>query len=180
MKNYLFLAPGFEEIEAVAPIDILRRAGVEVITVAVTSDNTKTVKGAHNIPVEADIHINELTDDTLSRWMILPGGMPGADNLHKSARVNTMLRQARRLAAICAAPAMVLGRAGLLRGHRATCYPGFEVHCLGAKMTGRPVEVSGNIITSKGPGFAVEFALAIVREECGAQVAEQVASGMLL
>lgn len=183
--SYLFLAPGFEEIEALATVDILRRAEIDVRTVAVTSGSSAEVTGAHNITVKADTTISqvELTDDV--QWLICPGGMPGATNLANSPRLCDMLRQhnARqgKIAAICAAPAVVLAPLGILAGHRATCYPGFEpIVDTEAEMTGRPVEISGNVVTSSGPANTFAFALAIVTQTTGAKKAGAVAQAMLL
>ncbi len=180
-RTYIFLAPGFEEIEAVAPIDILRRAGMEVITVAVTVDGSEAVEGAHGVPYVADMHIDDLPADLPSRWLVLPGGMPGAENLYASERLRSLLLNAPGgIAAICASPAVVLGQMGLLKQRKATCYPGFEELCTEADMTGAPVVITPELITAKGPAFAFDFALAIVAATRGNDAAEQVARGMLL
>lgn len=180
-KSYIFLAPGFEEIEAVAPIDILRRAGMDVAVVAVTDDGSEAVEGAHGLPIVADIHINDLPDTVSARWLILPGGMPGASNLAASSKLCGLVRSADQgIAAICASPAVVLAPLGLLDGRSATCYPGFEEQCTGAEMTGAPVVAEQGLITAKGPGFAMDFALAIVRQTLGDDAAESTARAMLL
>lgn len=180
-KSYLFLAPGFEEIEAIAPIDILRRAGLDIAIVAVTDDGSEAVEGCHGIAVAADIHIDDLPEDAAAQWLILPGGMPGATNLAANGKLARMLHStAGSVAAICASPAVVLAPLGLLNGRSATCYPGFEEQCPGAEMTGAPVVVADNLITAKGPGFAVDFALAIVRQTLGDDAAENVARAMLI
>lgn len=183
--SYLFLAPGFEETEALATVDTLRRAEINVQTVAVTSGPSTEVTGAHGITVKADTGIDsiELTDNVL--WLICPGGMPGATNLAKSAKLCKMLKAHNdrhgKIAAICASPAVVLSPLGILAGHRATCYPGFEsIVSTETEMTGRPVEVSGNVITSSGPANTFAFALAIVTETDGADKAGTVAQAMLL
>lgn len=179
--TYVFLAPGFEEIEAVAPIDILRRAGMEVVTVAVTADGSEAVEGAHGVPYVADTHIDELPSPLSAKWLVLPGGMPGATNLYACERLrNLLLNAPGGIAAICASPAVVLGQLGLLKERKATCYPGFEQLCTDADMTGAPVVVTPGLITAKGPAFAFDFALAIVEASIGAAAAEQVARGMLL
>lgn len=180
MKSFVFLAPGFEEIEAVAPIDIMRRAGMEVVTVAVTTDGSEAVEGAHGVPYVADIHISELPAELESEWLVLPGGMPGASNLYADERLQTLLRRTRGgIAAICASPAVVLGQLGLLDGRRATCYPGFEELCTGAEMTGAPVVSVPGLITAKGPAFAMDFGVAIVRASAGNEKTEEVTRGML-
>lgn len=180
MKTYVFLAPGFEEIEAVAPIDIMRRAGMEVETVAVTSDGSEAVEGAHGVPYVADLHIDDLPEEVEAQWLVLPGGMPGASNLHDCEKLIHLLRNTRGgIAAICASPAVVLGAEGLLDGKPATCYPGFEELCAGAEMTGAPVVSVAGLITAKGPAFAMDFGLAIVNATLGEEKAEEVARGML-
>lgn len=178
--TYLFLAPGFEEIEAVAPIDIMRRAGMEVTTVAVTADGSEAVEGAHGVPYVADIHIDDLPETLEAEWLVLPGGMPGATNLHDCPKLLKYLHETQGgIAAICAAPAVVLGAEGLLRGKAATCYPGFEELCEGAEMNGSPVVSIPGLITAKGPAFAMDFGLAIVNATLGEEKAEEVAHGML-
>lgn len=155
---YVFLADGFEEMEAIAPIDLLRRSGAEVKTVGVGS---KMVKGAHQIPVECDITDQEILLDGLE-MVILPGGMPGTTNLDKSEAVARCLAWAAEhnvwIGAICAAPS-VLGHKGILQGKKATCFPGFEQELSGAVFTGQPVEQDGKVITAKGAGVAVDFGL---------------------
>ena len=158
---YVFLANGFEEIEALATVDILRRAELNVKTVGVGG---KTVTGSHGIPVTADIEEKEVTTDDME-LVVLPGGMPGAATLEKCDDLRRLIlrfaKENKPIAAICAAP-MVLGKLGLLKGKKATCYPGFEQYLEGADCTGAMVEKDGNIITGKGPGAAMEFALAVV------------------
>lgn len=179
-KAIVFLADGFEEMEALGTVDVLRRGGIEVTTVSIT-DNPM-VMGAHNIPVVADAAINEvaLTD---ADALILPGGMPGAANLNGSETVKEALMQqynnGKIVAAICAAP-MVLGGLGLLKGRNATCYPGFEPKLTGADATGAAVEVSDNVITGKGPGLVYHFALALVEALMGEKVSGEVAAGLLV
>ncbi|MDE5608472.1 MAG: DJ-1/PfpI family protein [Muribaculaceae bacterium] len=179
--SYLFLAEGFEEIEALATVDILRRAGMAVETVSITSD--PEVIGAHGVTVVADRVIADIDAGT-APWLILPGGLPGATNLAVCVELVEMLKSqvkaGRCVAAICASPAMVLGPIGLLKGHKATCYPGCEGACDHPDFTGQPVEVDGQIITGKGPGFTFRFALAIVEKTLGKEAAAQVAGGMLL
>ncbi len=165
---YLFLADGFEEIEALSPLDLLRRAGVDVATVGI---GNKTICGAHGIKVEADITDSELVldRDTLE-MIILPGGMPGTLNLDASAVVHKAIDVATEndvyVAAICAAPS-ILGSIGLLCGKEAICYPGFEQKLVGAKISDKRVVVDGKIITAAGMGVATEFGLVLVGLLCG-------------
>ena len=158
---YLFLANGFEEIEALCPLDLLRRAGVDVTTVAIGGNDT--VIGSHGIAVQADLP-EALYRDAKPEMIILPGGMPGSRNLDESRTVDTALRVAASnnayLAAICAAP-MVLGKRGYLQGKRATCFPGFEDELKGATVGGKVIR-DGSIITAAGMGVALEFGLEII------------------
>lgn len=180
--SFLFLAEGFEEIEALTAVDVLRRAGIEVKTVSITS--ALQVTGAHGITVNADV----IYDNTLfssPRWLILPGGMPGAVNLYEYAPLQGLLRRQAesadgRIAAICAAPAVVLGQLGLLEGRKATCYPGFENLLKGANVKEAPVTCDDKYVLGNGPSNALVWALTIVKEEKGIEVAEGVANGMLL
>ncbi len=155
---YVFLATGFEELEALAPVDVLRRAGVEVKTVGVTG---KTVSGSHKISVECDITVDEAVLDELE-GIILPGGMPGTTNLENDAAVNRFIdfcaEQNKLIGAICAAPS-ILGHKGLLQGKNATCYIGFEKELSGAHVLDRAAVRDGNIITGWGAGGAMDFAL---------------------
>ena len=168
---YIFLAEGFEEIEALAPLDLLRRAGVEVKTVGVGS---KTVIGSHSIPVVADMLDSELCDNS-PEMVILPGGMPGTLNLNASKVVHGAIRAAVEsgayVCAICAAP-LILGRLGLLSGKEAICYPGFEDELVGATISENTVAIDGKIITAKGMGAAIDFGLTLVSILKGNEVAE--------
>ena len=186
---YLFLAPGFEEVEALAPLDLLRRAGLSVTTVAICTadcnaildecrrigtsatnlwDDDLTVTGSHGIPVTADMNegdFSTLLDESFApEALILPGGMPGTSNLDASAAVETALTLAAAkdayLCAICAAP-MVLGKRGYLVGKRATCFPGFEEYLEGATVGGKVIR-DGKIITAAGMGVAQEFGLEMI------------------
>ncbi|MBQ7032804.1 MAG: DJ-1/PfpI family protein [Clostridia bacterium] len=172
---YLFLADGFEEIEALATVDILRRADIPVLTVAVTG---QTVSGAHGIQVEADIPLENVEPDKM-RGMILPGGIPGTPNLEASDGVMQLLDFAAEngllIAAICAAPS-ILGKKGLLSGKKATCYPGFEKYLAGAVL-GDKICVDGNIITGQAAGVAADFAFAII--ESAGKDAKAVRESML-
>ncbi len=181
MKNvFIFLAEGFEEIEAIATIDVLRRGEVDITTVSVSKD--LKVTGAHGIPVHAD-KLFEDVDFSDAEMLILPGGMPGASNLNAHNALKELIshhaEKGGLLAAICAAP-LVFGGLGILEGKKATCYPGFESQLTGAKITNEPVVQDGNIITGKGPGFAVNFGLKIVTELKGKEKADAVAAGMLI
>ena len=168
---YIFLAEGFEEIEALAPLDLLRRAGVEVKTVGVGS---KTVIGSHSIHVVADMLDSELCDNS-PEMVILPGGMPGTLNLNASEVVHSAIRSATEsgayVCAICAAP-LILGRLGLLSGKEAICYPGFEDELVGATISENTVAIDGKIITAKGMGAAIDFGLTLVSILKGNEVAE--------
>jgi 4-methyl-5(b-hydroxyethyl)-thiazole monophosphate biosynthesis len=179
-KVALFLAKGFEEIEAIGTIDILRRAQIDVVTVSIT-DN-KTVTGTHNIKVIADNTLND-TDFEKFDMIILPGGMPGAKHLNEQEDLKKLIlkfnSKGKLIAAICAAP-MVLGGLGILDSKRATCYPGFEPELIGAKITGESVVVDENIITGKGPGFVFDFGLRLVEQLLGLQDRREVQNGLLL
>ena len=172
---YVFLADGFEEIEALTPVDVLRRAGIQVTTVGVTG---KVVAGAHAIPVTADITAEEaeaaLGGET-PEMIVLPGGMPGADNLNASTVVDAFIKKCAAedayIAAICAAP-YVLGVRGVLKGRMATCFPGFEDRLEGAEYYDCDVIRDHNIITGRAMGAATEFALELVSALCGDEAAE--------
>lgn len=159
---YVFLADGFEEVEALTPIDLLRRVGVDVVTAGV---GKKEVTGAHNITVTADILAGEATPEA-AEMVVLPGGMPGTTNLQADIYVqnaiDTVGKNGGYLAAICAAP-MILGEKGLLKGKDATCFVGFEDRLLGANYTGEPVCVDGKIITARSAGVALDFAFELIR-----------------
>lgn len=174
----VFLAEGFEEIEALTPVDILRRAGVDVKTVSVAG---REVTGSHGIRVTADTADGDCVCDEDTEAVILPGGMPGTLNLEKSAAVQNALTfmesSGGYICAICAAPS-VLGHRGMLRGKRATCFPGFEDQLDGAEVTGAAVERSGRIITSRGAGTAMDFALEIVSALRGEEASSKIAAAI--
>ena len=176
---YLFLANGFEEIEALCPLDLLRRANVEVTTVGI--NGAETVMGAHGICVHADLP-DTMFRDANPEMIILPGGMPGAKNLDESRVVDTALRMASSsnayLAAICAAP-MVLGHRGYLKNKNATCFPGFEGELEGATISDCRVVRDGNVITAAGMGVALEFGLELVAALKGDAVAEELRRAVL-
>ena len=176
---YMFLANGFEEIEALLPLDLLRRAGIEVKTVGI---GTTTVTGSHDIRVKPDMFEGafEITQKPID-CIILPGGMPGTKNLDASPVVHKAIDRAlddnALICAICAAP-MILGKRGLLKGKNATCFPGFEEYLDGATVGGRVVR-DGNIITAIGMGAAMEFGLEIVAAIKGREEADKLAAAVL-
>ena len=177
---FVFLADGFEEIEAITPIDVLRRAGLNVQTVSVM--DKQTVSGAHGIPVVADKMFADIHSED-AEMLLLPGGLPGATNLDAHQGLSDMIMafasEEKPLSAICAAP-LVFGNRGLLQGKKATCYPGFESYLTGAEYTAALVETDGNFITAKGPGAAMEFAFAIVEKYCGIEKVNELKSGMMI
>lgn len=179
---YLFLAEGFEEIEALTPVDILRRANIDVTTVGI---GAKTVCGAHGIKVEADITEEEALSAMNGEIeaIILPGGMPGSRNLDQSSTVDAFLSLAREkdipCAAICAAP-MVLGKRGMLCGKKAVCYPGFEEYLNGAEIIDAPTVRDGNIICGRAMGSAANFALLITELLRDEDTAKRIAASILL
>ena len=174
---YIFLANGFEITEAMAPLDVMRRAGLDVKTVGVTGE---WVQSSHGVTVKADIALDEVAYDKME-GAILPGGMPGTHNLRSNGKVNECVRHCyesgKLVAAICAAPS-VLGRMGMLRGRKATCFPGFEKELEGAEYTGAHVETDGNVITAKGAGCALTFGHAIVSYAVSKEEADKVLSDM--
>lgn len=174
---YVFLAPGFEEIEALTVVDILRRCKLPVQTVSITE--SLSVTGSHSITVTADLLFAQADTDT-AEALILPGGIPGADHLQAFTPLAEALVKAdtegRIIAAICAAP-RVLGALGLCRGKKAACYPGYEPELLGAVPLTDPVVQDGNLITSRGAGTAADFAFALA-DALGADP-KPIRSGML-
>ena len=174
---YMFLANGFEEIEALCPLDLLRRAGVEVKTVAVGVEDLH-VTGSHGITVVADMDERDFAD-AAPEMVILPGGMPGTTNLMASSTVDTAIETALKGdACICAAP-MILGEKGLLRGKRAICFPGFEEHLRGATVAAERVVRDGKVITAAGMGVALDFGLALVAALHGKEAALQLRRAVL-
>ena len=173
----VFLADGFEECEALLTVDLLRRAGVNVITASVTG--RREVLSSHQIPVTADA-LAEETDFSAAGMVILPGGMPDTARLGESALVREQCRafaRDRYVAAICAAPS-VLADLGLLEGKPATCHPNFEDKMAGAAVTREPVTVAGNLITGQGLGAAIPFALELVRTLADEAAAERIAAAI--
>jgi len=177
MKALVLLAEGFEEIEATAIVDVLRRAGVTVTTAAL---GASPVRGSHGIALVADRALDGLEADAFDA-VVLPGGMPGAKNLKEDPRVLRLVAKAAHdgkvVAAVCAGP-IALAAAGVLAGRRATAYPGYELE--GARFSEERVVVDDNVITSRGPGTAIEFSLALVDKLVGAARAEQLRRDMLV
>lgn len=174
------LAEGFEEIEAVTPVDVLRRAGVEVTLAGVGG---RRIRGARGVVYEADCLLEAAPRD--ADLLVLPGGMPGASNLAAAPAVGELVHaiyaRGGRVAAICAAPAVALAPLGLLEGKRATCYPGFEERFgPGVERASERVVVDGRITTSRGPGTALEFALSLVEQLVSAEAAAKLRAGMLV
>ena len=179
--SYVFLADGFEEVEALTSIDVMRRAGMPVVTVSINPG--LEVTGAHGVTVLAD-SLWEDNDYSDAEWLALPGGIPGAPNLAAhEALCDTLVAHDERggkVAAICASPAMVLGPLGILMDRAAVCYPGVENLVEGVKWQKTQVAVDGNVVTGNGPAAAAPFALTLVAQSLGRDKAEEVANGMLL
>lgn len=175
---FCFLADGFEEIEALATVDILRRADIPVTTVGVGG---AVIRGSHDMPVTADIEIGDFEFDEDALGVILPGGMPGVKNLYADETVREAVSYCASrglyICAICAAPS-IPGRMGILDGKSATCFPGFEKDLTGAKVSSDKTVTDGKIITAKGAGCALDFGFAIVSAVRGAKEAEKVAVSM--
>lgn len=176
---YVFLAQGFEETEAIAPIDILRRCGKEVITVGI-GDNI--IKGSHGIAVVTDTEdkLVELNNDL--EMIVLPGGMPGTINLEASETVQRAIDYCTAndlyIGAICAAPS-ILGHKGLLKGKKATCYTGFEQELTGAEVLDEPAVIDDKIITARGAGVAVDFGLKLVEALVSKEKSEKMGEALL-
>ena len=178
-KVYVFMADGFEDVEALIPVDVLRRGGVEVVTVSTTE--FPSVESAHGVSIETDL-LFEQCDFSDADLLMLPGGMPGASNLFAHEGVcNAVKAQAaagKKVSAICAAPAVVLAPLGILDGKRATCYPGFESALETATYTGDLVTVDGNVTTAEGPAAAFPYAYELLAQLVDKQTSDQVAEGM--
>ena len=176
---YVFLATGFEDIEALAPVDIMRRAGLEVQTVSITGE--QIVTSAHGVGIVADMLLSDV-DFPKAEMLVLPGGLPGSTNLDACKPLTQAIvrhfEAGGAIAAICAAP-LVFGHLGLSQGRRATCYPGVESELKGATYTSAIVEQDGNIITGKGPGAAFEFGYTIVEYFRGQSVSQILREGMI-
>ena len=178
-KTAIFLAEGFEEIEALTVVDLLRRAGIEITTASITGN--KQVTGSHNITVEADALFEDI-NFAETDMIILPGGMPGTNNLDAceslKAQIKAFADAGKKLAAICAAP-RVFGKMGILAGKKATCYPGNEEFLQGADPQTTEVVKDGNFITSRGMGTAIPFGLAIIEEFQGKEAADDMAKKII-
>lgn len=176
---YAFLADGFEDVEALAPIDILRRAGLEVQMVSINADTVVT--SAHGVKMIADTTIDQI-DFSVADLLFLPGGLPGSTNLDACETLRQGILQhyqaGKLLAAICAAP-LVFGHLGILAGVKATCYPGVESELKGADYTAALVQCDGQFITGKGPGAAMEFGYTILEVLGHEQAAAQLREGMM-
>lgn len=179
LKVVVFLADGFEEVEAVTPIDYLRRAGAEVIIAGVGGEK---IKGSHGITLDVDIRAESFNGNP--DCILLPGGMPGSSNLAASKEVREACLAAassdKILAAICAAPSLILGPLGLLDGKVFTCYPGLEERVPSGKASQRRVAVDGNIITARAAGAAGEFSIAVIEALFGKEKAKNIADDVLL
>ena len=175
------MADGFEEVEAMTCIDVMRRAGMPVVTVSINGG--LEVTGAHGVPMLADDLFEEL-DFSDAEWLVLPGGMPGATNLAAHEVLCDLLkahnREGGKIGAICASPAVVLAPLGLLQGRQAVCYPGMEADIEGITWGDGAIAADGNIVTGNGPAAAAGFALTMVAKSLGIDAASGVASGMLL
>lgn len=179
MKVAVYFATGYEEVEALAVVDVLRRGGVDVSMVGVTG---KTVVSARQISINMDQTIDEVNHDEID-MMVLPGGIPGVDNLKVNEtlvqNLKAFKKEGKWIAAICAGPS-ILGELGLLEGEKATCYPGYEEALVGATVVNERAVVSNKIITGKGAGAALEFGLTILSVIKGEEVANKVAKGMII
>lgn len=178
-KVCIFLAAGFEEIEGLTVVDLLRRAGIDIKMISI--GGTLGVTGSHGIYTEADLLFTQLEfEDT--DMLVLPGGMPGTLNLGKHEGLQALLKEfhekEKKIAAICAAPS-ILGDLGILEGHEATCYPGFEERLTGAKVLTDRVVVSGHITTSRGMGTAIPFALSLIEQLAGKEEAEKIRASII-
>ena len=178
-KICVFTADGFEEIEGLTVVDLLRRAGAEVLMVSVKEG--LTVKGAHNIELKADALFDEVCYEDAD-ILVLPGGMPGTLNLRNYEKLCGLLKEFaakdKKIAAICAAP-MILGELGLLKGKKATCYPGFEDKLTEAEVCTDRVVRDGNITTSRGLGTAIPFALELISQLYGKEKAEEIKKSVI-
>lgn len=176
-KIAVFLADGFEEVEGLAPIDMCRRAGIEVTTVSI--GDSKDILGSHDIIIKADRLFDEVNYDEMD-MLLLPGGGKGTENLENCGKLLDLLRKAdsegKKIAAICAAP-RVLGKLGLLKGQKAVCFPGNEEYLKGAEIAaGEKAVISGRFVTARGMGAALEFGAAVIESLIGREKAEEILS----
>lgn len=171
---YVFLADGFEETEAIAPIDILRRAELNVVTVGIKNDG---VRSSHGIPVLCDVTDMQVELDERLEMIVLPGGMPGTINLESNPVVQSAIDYCAGhnipIGAICAAPS-ILGKKGLLSGKKAVCFPGFEKFLTGAEISDKKVVTDGIFTTAAGAGAAIEFGLELAKVLCGSAASEKI------
>ncbi len=178
-KIAVFFGTGYEEIEALTVVDMCRRAGIETQMVSITGE--KSVTGSHGIKVEMDLQYADVDFESLD-MIVLPGGMPGTKNLEAHAglmmQVDAFYGAGRPLAAICAAPS-ILGHRGILKGRKACCYPGYEKDLEGATVVFDSVAVDGPVITARGMGCAIDFALAIIEKLCGKEEAKAKAESVI-
>ena len=178
----VILADGFEEVEALAPVDVLRRSGASVTVAGLKPERGNLVRGAHDVWVRCDVELCDVREDRFDA-IVLPGGMPGALNLHKSEVVNSMVldtyKRGDLVCAICASPAFVLAPTGILDGKKATCYPGCEEKYSHLDFCGERVVRDGNVITGAGPGTALEFGLLISEALFGKEVSSKIHSDMI-
>ena len=173
MSVAVFLADGFEETEALCPVDVMRRAGIDVVLAGVSGEY---VTSSHGVTVKADVLLDSLPGDSSFEAVFCPGGMPGSVNLSQSWKVNELIvktAQTGIVAAICAAPAVVLGPLGLLKGRNATCYPGCESYSPDIAFSSEGVVVDGNIVTGKSAGWAFDLGLTLVSMLRGDEAAEK-------
>lgn len=175
----MFFGTGYEEVEALAAVDVMRRAGIRVDMVSITGE--KSVTSSHQVTIEMDALLADVDFEQV-KMLVFPGGMPGTANLENCAplmeQLDRFYEQKKGIAAICAAPS-ILGHRGMLKGRKACCYPSFESHLEGAEVTGNPCEVSEHIITARGMGAAVDFGLAIVAYLRDEKTAEQIAESIV-
>lgn len=178
-KVCIFIATGYEEIEALTVVNLLRRAGIEIDMVSITGE--RSVIGSHAIQVEMDKIFDEVDFATVD-MIVLPGGMPGTKNLEEynplMQQLDDFYEKDKMIAAICAAPS-ILGHRGMLQGKKACAFPGFESDLIGAIVTQNPVETVNNIITARGMGCAIDFGLAIIEKLEGKKKAEELAEQII-
>ena len=181
-KALVLLAEGFEEVEAVTPVDYLRRAGIKVNTAAIDG-HAGPVKGSHGIPITADMGIERAADGDWDA-ILLPGGMPGASNIAASAPARALIREmmdaGKLVCAICASPALILSPLGILAGRRFTCFPGLEAQVTDGRWVEEPVVIDGTVITSRAAGTAAAWAIAIIGHLLGPAEGEKIARQVLL
>ena len=178
-KVYEFISNGTEEVEALIPVDVLRRAGVEILMVSTTGEQIVTT--AHGVNIVADAMIEDI-DVSDADLLMIPGGLPGAENLCNHPLVREAIKKqndaGKLVSAICAGP-MIFGSLGISDGKRCTCYPGFEDYLTGATYTGELVTVDGNVITGEGPAASFEYAYTLCEMLCGAATADALREGMM-